>query len=348
MKRLLKILLMGLLLSTDLSMAEEYATGLIVPDDAQYGVPFLTWPTATYDLPEKLDLREEGLITGVKNQGSCGSCWAFAGAAVMESAVLKSSNGTFDLSEQELVSCDRSASGCGGGWQPFNYMVKNGIGLEESFPYQARNLSCKKIPPATKALQWGNIGAPNRKPTVEEARKALNEFGGLWVTVAANGYWRGVKGDSIDRCSNSQINHAVTLAGYEPVPSPTPTQEKDTQYKFLVKNSWGTKWASEGYVKTPLGCNNLGRHMSFVVPADHVCTPPDFGLPKAVKVKSRLEPIRAAGLELAKLDYTWRKSDETTERHGPIRLLGSKAADIIVTTRNECGIWTQMIRVASK
>lgn len=329
------------------SLAENYSTGLIVPEDAEYGVPYLSWPTGTYDLPERLDLRDEGLITGVKNQGSCGSCWAFAGAATMESAVLKATQSTFDLSEQELVSCDKSASGCSGGWQPFDYMVKNGIGLEEGFPYAGRNLSCKKIPAAAKALRWGNIGSPGRKPTVDEARKALNDFGALWVTVAANGYWRNVGGDSILRCSNSQINHAVTLAGYEPTQPSRKSKDGETEFRFLVKNSWGQKWATDGYVKTPLGCNNLGRHMSFVVPEGSTCTPPDFGLPKRMDA-SVGEVINVEGLEAANLSYTWRIKNGEVEVRGPLVIEKKGDADFVVTTRNACGIWSQMIRVVSK
>ncbi len=338
------VLLVGLALSATVASAKvtktKHATGLIVPADADYGVPFLSFDRTESDLPAKYDLRELGLITSVKNQGSCGSCWAFAGVAAMESALLKQSNQSFDLSEQELVSCDRGSYGCGGGWEPFNYMVKKGISAESSFPYQGRNLRCKNTPNAAKAVKWGNVGSAGRRATVDEVKKAVIDFGALWITVGANSYWDGASG-TITKCANTQTNHAVTLAGYE--------TDAEGKTNFLIKNSWGKTWNGDGYVKTPLGCNNLGETVSFVVPVDSVCAPPEFGLGKKVVLNGRTE-FSASGLDAAGLVYTWEKvgGDGKKSGVGAIQATANEDADYIVRTENTCGVWTMKTRVVAQ
>ena len=318
----------------------RHATGLVVPTDAQYGVPFLSMTNNNMtgdDLPAKYDLRELGLMTPVRNQGSCGSCWAFAGVAAMESALLKNGKGAMDLAEQEIVSCDGSGQGCSGGWQPFDYMVKKGIGAEASFPYAARDMSCKTTAKVAKAIKWGNIGTAGKRATEAEVKKAVIDFGALWITVGANSNWDGANG-TVTRCSNTQTNHAVTVAGYE-------TDAKG-KTNFIIKNSWGKTWNGDGYVKTPLGCNNLGETVSFVVPADSRCAPPEFGIGKKVVLNGRTE-IAATGLEDAGLMYTWEKVGGEGKRAGigALQATANENADYIVTTENACGTWTMLTRV---
>ena len=320
----------------------RHSTGLIVPSDADYGVPFLKFETDPADLPESFDLRTLGHMGPVRNQGSCGSCWAFAGVAAMESAMLKAHSQEFNFSEQELVSCDKNSYGCSGGWQPFGYMVKNGIGLESDFPYAGRNLSCKKIPAAAKAMRFANVGAADRRATVDEVRQAVHDFGGLWISVGANSSWQNNSSGVITKCSNTTVNHAVTVAGFEPV------SDAPGKFRFLIKNSWGTNWSDGGYVKTSLGCNNLGRHITFVVPEDHACAPPEFGLPKKMDMGRAGGLIPVPGLEAAGLEYSWYKVGDRFESEGPIVVTPGVSADYVVRTRTTCGVWTQKLRVNAK
>ena len=93
------------------------------------------------------DFRTTGIVGAVKNQGQCGSCWAFSTTAVIESAhkVKYPASTILNLSEQELVSCDRRNSGCNGGWMTnaFRYVMKNaGLHSEANYPYTARKRSC--------------------------------------------------------------------------------------------------------------------------------------------------------------------------------------------------------------
>lgn len=317
----------------------RYATGLVVPPDAEFGVPYLSWNFNEEDppaLPDRIDLRESGNVSPVKNQGSCGSCWAFAGAAVMESAVSLMSSNTLDLSEQQLVSCDSKSNGCGGGWQPFDYMVKKGIGLESDFPYAARNLRCKSIEPAAKAMRWGNIGTPGSRPTTEDVRRAVSEFGALWVSVGADSSWKNPS--PINRkCSARNVNHAVTIVGYEPDESPD-------KFNFIVKNSWGKSWNGDGFIRSRLGCDNLGRHVSFVVPEESECAPPNFGLGKKLVLRGGGD-LTAPGLDSAGLPYQWYKVGSKNPQPVPGNVKPGDSGDYIVETKNSCGTWKMMVKV---
>ncbi len=313
----------------------RYAKGLIVPRDASYGVPFLTWNDPG-ELPDRIDLRESGHVTPVRNQGSCGSCWAFAGAAVMETAMLRSSSNELNVSEQELVSCDRNSYGCRGGWQPFAYMVKNGIGSEADFPYKAKDLSCKDIPAVAKAVSWTKIGAPDRRPTDDEMRRAVQDFGAVWVAVAADSSWHNPKPINT-ACSNGSINHAVTIVGYE--------KDDAGKFNFIVKNSWGSGWNGDGYIKSRLGCDSLGKHATVVVPADSACIPPEFGLGKTLTLRGGGD-LSAPGLDAAGMTYSWRRVGKPMPINDDPRRIGpSDSGDYIVTTQNGCGTWEMMVKV---
>jgi C1A family cysteine protease len=305
----------------------RYSTGLVVPADHDLGVPYLSFneETKRTDLPEKYDLRDLGAVSPVRNQGSCGSCWAFAGIAVMESALLV--NGVTDksdLSEQDVVSCDSSNSGCGG-WQPFDYMVNRGVTDEASFPYAGRNLRCKATTPVAKAVSWGNVGSSNRAPTVNEMRQAIVEFGAIWVAVAAGGW--GNVGEVKTSCGSSRLNHAVTIVGYEP--------DGKGSYNFIVKNSWGSSWAKDGFVKMRLGCDRLGAVSSFVVPAEHKCAAPSFNLPKIVsKAKTKSLAINTSLISL--YSGKTRMSSNVSEL---------SEGEYTAQLSNSCGTWEQKFRV---
>merc|ERR1711977_399413 len=101
----------------------------------------------TSNLPTSFDWREKGAVTDVKNQGQCGSCWAFATVANIEGVNFVATKQLISLSEQELVDCDKSDNGCGGGLPSNAYknMISNKMGLEmeTKYPYQAQNEKCE-------------------------------------------------------------------------------------------------------------------------------------------------------------------------------------------------------------
>merc|ERR1719182_907886 len=89
---------------------------------------------------DAVDWVEKGAVNPIKNQGQCGSCWAFSTVGTLESAYQISAGKLFSFAEQQLVDCDRSDSGCSGGWpyMAMTYASRNGACLESSYPYTAR------------------------------------------------------------------------------------------------------------------------------------------------------------------------------------------------------------------
>ncbi|MDY6953318.1 MAG: C1 family peptidase, partial [Thermodesulfobacteriota bacterium] len=118
------------------------------------------------DLPTRWDWRDHNGVTPVRNQGSCGSCWAFASAATMESAILLNDGTEVNLSEQHLVSCNLNGWSCGGGWIAFDYYEdkqdstgKIGTVMESCFAYQASNAACTcgSCNRVHELLNWGFV-----------------------------------------------------------------------------------------------------------------------------------------------------------------------------------------------
>ncbi len=205
------------------------------------------------DLPEAFDWREHVQLPPIKDQGACGSCWAQAITKALESVMaIKGGKPGLDLAEQELVSCNREAAGCSGGYmESAQYVVDHGLGLESDFPYRAQNLRCKKVPVAAKAVSYKLIGESNKKPTVAQMKTALYDHGPLFVTVAAGSGWSG-QGVELTYCRNRSINHMVTLVGWT------------ADGKWIMANSWGTKWNDKGYTLMKFGCDKIGDEAGFV------------------------------------------------------------------------------------
>ena len=212
------------------------------------GMPVLGSPTpqvaATY--PTALDWRNNGgnYVTPIKNQGNCGSCWAFASVAGFESAYListKQPGGTFDESEQIMVSCSGAGS-CNGGTTSgaSTWLRSTGDAPESYYPYTGTNGSCSAAlsgwqAQAKKAASW--VWITTSSPTVDQLKAGLNTYGPLVTTMAVYQdffyYTSGVYHYTSGALAGY---HAVAIVGYN-----------DAQQYFIVKNSWGTGWGEQGY-----------------------------------------------------------------------------------------------------
>merc|ERR1712168_593566 len=193
------------------------------------------------DAPDTMDWRTKGLVTPIKDQGQCGSCWAFAAVATMEGAWKKAGHSLTSLSEQQLVDCVTVDYGCNGGLPSdgIAWAKKHGMAAETAYPYHARDGRCKHNQKAVANF----TGLINVQQTEADLKDAVGMVGPVAVGIDASHYsfqlyHGGVYHES--RCSNTQLDHGVTVIGYG--------TESGKDY-WLVKNSWGSTWGEKGYIK---------------------------------------------------------------------------------------------------
>jgi len=193
------------------------------------------------NLPNDVDWRGKA-VTGVKNQGQCGSCWAFSATGAMEGFSATKKGSLPNLSEQQLVDCAGSMGnqGCNGGWpnKAIQYAASKGSCSQGSYPYTGRQGSCR-----TCTSTFKPAGA--RTGSGENTLIAqLNSYP-VSVCVDASGGFQSYKGGVFSGPCGSSINHAILAVGY-------------TAQYLIVKNSWGTTWGSGGYIFMARGKNLCG------------------------------------------------------------------------------------------
>jgi len=201
--------------------------------------------------------RDRMKVSSVKDQGSCGSCWDFAGIGAFESSYAIINNKIIDASEQDVLDCSGAGS-CSGGWIPFEYIVKNGVAKENNYPYTAHDQTCKKyVPRLYKGKKWGYLGT---NKSVREIKKALCKYGPLWVTVRVTSAFQAYTGGVFNENANGPINHAVVLIGWD-----------DKKNAWLIKNSWSKFWGENGYMWIRYGSNNICKHVAWIIAEDELC-----------------------------------------------------------------------------
>ncbi|XP_064596068.1 procathepsin L-like [Liolophura sinensis] len=207
-------------------------------------------------LPESMDWRSLGFITPVKNQGQCGSPWAFAvtGSVEARHAMYCSPHQLVSLSEQNLMDCsDKYGNyGCNGGYMDtsFEYIRENGgIDTEASYPYEAKDGKCRFNPNTIGAKIRGCVDLPKGNETALQIIVYTNGP----VTIGMNAgapsmefYKSGIYDDP--QCTSTDINHAALVVGYGVM---------DGKKYWIVKNSWGTGWGMKGYILIARDHGNL-------------------------------------------------------------------------------------------
>jgi cathepsin L len=206
-------------------------------------------------IPTNIDWRSEGIVTNVKDQGQCGSCWAFSAIGAIEGQHAKIRNQSLvSLSEQNLVDCayNYGCEGCDGGWPEaaMRYVIDNkGVDTEPSYPYEAVDETCEYNKNNSGALisKTVNISSGNMTALYD----AIANIGPISVAIDAAGDFQSYKSgifESTD-CSNTMLDHAVLAIGYGVSP-------KGKKY-IIIKNSWGTDWGMDGYVYWSADINNM-------------------------------------------------------------------------------------------
>ena len=193
-------------------------------------------------VPSSIDWRTSGVVTPVKDQGQCGSCWSFSATGAMEGAWSIATGNLVSLSEEQLVDCSKRYGnlGCNGGLMDnaFQYAIDNGMCVESDYPYTASSGSCQSTcDPEVTIADCADVPPDNQL--------ALNEavsFGPVSIAIEADqrifqSYSSGVITSST---CGTDLDHGVLIVGYG--------TENGVDY-WLVKNSWSTTWGDEGYVK---------------------------------------------------------------------------------------------------
>ena len=204
------------------------------------------------NMPQQVDWRAKGAVTAVKNQGQCGSCWAFSTTGGIEGQWFLAGNKLTSLSEQYFVSCDTIDSACNGGLpdNAFSWAIqaKGGVVVtENSYPYVS---GAGQVPACqTAGLVFGaKIESYMDMPHNEGAMAAWSGANGpLSIGVAAGGsVWQTYTGGIVTNCVSTQVDHGVLIVGYDLTHS--------IPY-WIVKNSWAASWGEQGYIRLQYGTN---------------------------------------------------------------------------------------------
>ncbi|XP_030752462.1 cathepsin L1-like isoform X2 [Sitophilus oryzae] len=196
---------------------------------------------------DRIDWRDRGAVTPVKNQGNCGSCWSFSAIGSVEGQYFLKTGNLVSLSEQNLLDCATDQNrGCNGGWMTnaFDYLKGHTITSEDAYPYYAQQQQCQS-PYAPYRISIQGYETISNEGSLQQAVATTGPISAAMDASNLQFYAGGVFRD--DDCNSNSVNHGVLIVGYG--------SESGRDY-WLVKNSWGPKWGEEGYFKIVRNRNN--------------------------------------------------------------------------------------------
>ena len=221
--------------------------------------PTPTVPPPPPPPPPPFDWATKGVVTPVKDQGQCGSCWSFSTTGAIESAWAVAGNPLVSLSEQLLVSCDNTSYGCDGGFPntAMDWVRDNGEVTEASYPYVSGNGSSMDCAPNGRVAASANVtgfqAVPGNTSLAVEAELGswLAAFGPVSILVDdMTQLWWTYVGGVMKGCCDVATNHAVLLTGYD--------SNATEGAWWIIKNSWSQSWGEAGYVWLQRGDNECG------------------------------------------------------------------------------------------
>jgi len=224
------------------------------------------------ELPPNFNWCDLDGCTPVKDQGQCGSCWAFGTVGSLELDLLIKGGLTADLSEQYLVSCNLDGWGCNGGWWAHDYhgwkvpKGDQGAGalLEAAFPYVASDVPCDPPHPHEyQIVSWHFVKDGWGVAPIVDIKKAIYEQGPVASAVCVSSAFQSYEGGVFEGPGCTIVNHAVVLVGWD--------DEQGDSGVWLLRNSWGSEWGDGGYMRIPYGLSSVGFGANYVVYVPSSC-----------------------------------------------------------------------------
>jgi len=237
-----------------------YSTGLTIPThllESEYSV---SNTKETY--PSKWDWRDHDGVTPVKNQGKCGSCYAFSAVGALEHFAKTKNGVTLDLSEEQAKNCVWNSGGCIGGTVigVISIFTQNGVMSEADFPYYPINGLCQNIEPIIRITEWKMIST-EKIPSKNTIKKYIMENGGVSTSVIVEGWGDyGYNGSYVLSSPNDgSKNHAVVIVGWNDSIS-----DNNVSGHWIFKNSWSEQWGDKGYGYIDYQNGSIGQHASVI------------------------------------------------------------------------------------
>ena len=218
----------------------------------------------------RLDLREYGLVTPVRDQGQSGACWSFGSMSAYESNYLEINKSIIDASEQYVINCSGAGSAQNGGlaFKVFEWMTSNkkNIDDEKVSPFYGTDQQCPSTTPNTSfyAENWDFVDPqrnPNAIPSVKQIKNALCRYGVISASVYVDELFQFyIDGVFKENMNYEGTNHAVSIIGWD-----------DRNNAWIIKNSWGSDWGNKcdfgsnfGYMYIDYSTNNIGKRAAWV------------------------------------------------------------------------------------
>merc|ERR1712139_175939 len=222
----------------DLS-AEEFAQLNIrgFKKGSESGLPSLGMHEGSYS-GATVDWTTKGAVTPVKNQGQCGSCWAFSTTGGLEGSWEIATGNLVSMSEQQFVDCDTGSMGCNGGSMEgaFEWAESNAVATEDSYAYTARDGSCKSS--FTTAIPSGGVTGYKQVGSSASSLESAIQQQPVSVAIEADqSVFQMYSGGVITSGCGTNLDHGVLAVGI------------NSDGSIKVKNSWGSSWGANGYVK---------------------------------------------------------------------------------------------------
>jgi cathepsin L len=227
--------------------------------------------TGGLGLARELPSRYIGYYTPVRNQGACGSCWAFCMVGAVEGLMKKIMSTDENMSEQWLLDCNPWGWSCSGGFINFNMFITEGALAETCYPYVAYKKPCNHSCPHLYFIyDWDWVYIPNVVAPVEDIKQAIIRYGSVAVGIYADAWFQAYSGGVFDHCSPGSSNHCVVICGWD--------DSLGASGAWLLKNSWGPGWGGvdidengtvdpdeRGFMWIVYNCNRVGDSAAYPI-----------------------------------------------------------------------------------